>query len=40
MRLNTTQNRQIAEEKKKFADWILKIGDGEMDLNENGKIMV
>jgi len=32
MRLNTTQNRQTAEEIKDFGDWILKIGDGEMDL--------
>ena len=40
MRLNTTQNRQTIEKIKEFADWIFKIGDGEMDLNENGESMV
>ena len=40
MRLNTTQNRQTIEEIKEFDDCILKTRDGEMDLNENGKIMV
>jgi len=40
MRLNNTQNRQTVEEIKEFGDWILKIGDREMDLNENSESMV
>ena len=40
MRLNTTQKRQTVKEIKEFDDWILKIGDGEMNLNENGESMV
>ena len=40
MRLSTTSNTQTANEIQEFSDWILKIGDGKMDLNENGECMV
>ncbi|XP_027903668.1 uncharacterized protein LOC114163562 [Vigna unguiculata] len=40
MRLSTTSNTEIANDIQEFADWILKIGDGKMDLNENGECMV
>jgi len=40
MRLSTTTNNQTANDIKEFADWILKIGDGQMDVNENGECMV
>ncbi|XP_027941055.1 uncharacterized protein LOC114194844 [Vigna unguiculata] len=37
---STTTDTQTTNDIKEFADWILKIGDGEMDLNENGECMV
>ncbi|XP_027938803.1 ATP-dependent DNA helicase RRM3-like [Vigna unguiculata] len=40
MRLSTTTINQIANDIKEFADWILKIGDGQIDVNENGEYMV
>ncbi|XP_027905618.1 ATP-dependent DNA helicase PIF1-like [Vigna unguiculata] len=40
MRLSTTTNNQTTNDIKEFADWILKIGDGQMDANENGECMV
>jgi len=40
MRLSTATNTKTANDIKEFADWILKIGDGDMDLNENGECMV
>ena len=40
MRLSTTTNNQTTNDIKEFADWILKIGDGQMDVNENGECMV
>ena len=40
MRLSITIDTQTANDIKEFADWILKIGDGDMDLNENGECIV
>jgi len=40
MRLSTTTNNQTANDIKEFADWILKIGDEKMDVNENGECVV
>jgi len=40
MRLSTTIDTQTTNDIKEFADWILKIGDGDMNLNENGEFMV
>jgi len=40
MRLSTTSNTETANDIQEFTDWILKIGDGKMDLNENGECMV
>jgi len=40
MRLSTTTDTQTTNDIKEFADWILKIGDGDMDLNTNGECMV
>jgi len=40
MRLSTTTDTQTTNDIKEFADWILKIGDGDMDLIENGECMV
>jgi len=40
MRLSTTSNTQTTNEIQEFADWILKIGDGKMDLNENDECIV
>jgi len=37
MRLNTTTCVETAAGIKEFVDWILKIGDRQMDLNKNGK---
>jgi len=40
MRLSTATDTRTTNDIKEFADWILKIGDGDMDLNENGECMV
>ena len=40
MRLSTATDTQTTNDIKEFADWILKIGDGDVDLNENGECMV
>jgi len=37
MRLSTTTCAQTATSIKEFADWILKIGNGETNLDENGE---
>jgi len=40
MRLNSEKSKQTALEIKDFADWILHIGDGDMDLNELGQATI
>lgn len=40
MRLSTTKDTQTTNDTKEFVDWILEIGDGDMDLNENGECIV
>jgi len=40
MRLSTGTDTQTTNDIKEFAYWILKIGDRDMDLNENGECMV
>ena len=40
MRLSTATNTQTTNYIKELVDWILKIGDGDLDLNENGECMV
>jgi len=37
MRLTNQESVQSVVEIKEFAEWILKIGDGNMKLNENGE---
>jgi len=37
MRLANQESVQSVAEIKEFAEWILKIGDGNMKLNENGE---
>jgi len=37
MRLKTAASNASAKDIKEFADWILKIGDGNMNLNESGE---
>jgi len=37
MRLKSVVSNEIAIDTKEFADWILKIGDGNMNLNESGE---
>ncbi|RDX80526.1 hypothetical protein CR513_38920, partial [Mucuna pruriens] len=37
MRLSTAKTNECENEIKEFANWILKIGDGDMDSNENGE---
>ena len=37
MRLSTTTCAQTATSIKEFADWIMKIGNGETNLDENGE---
>jgi len=39
MRLSTTCTQTVTSIKE-FTDWILKIGDGQTDLNENGEGIV
>jgi len=38
MRLKTAALNESAKDIKEFADWILKIGDGNMNLNESGEV--
>jgi len=40
MRLNSEKIKQTASEIKDFADWILHIGDGDIDLNELGQTTI
>jgi len=40
MRLNNAKSNVSANSIKEFADWILKIGDGQIGLNENGECVV
>jgi len=40
MRLNSEKSKQTATEIKKFVDWILHIGDGDLDLNELGQTTI
>lgn len=37
MRLSTAKTYQSANKIKEFADWILKIGDGDNDANHDGE---
>ena len=37
MRLKSVVSNESAIDIKEFANWILKIGDGNMNLNENGE---
>ncbi|XP_057425954.1 uncharacterized protein LOC130719345 [Lotus japonicus] len=37
MRLSTAGSPELATEIKEFADWILKIGDGDFESNERGE---
>jgi len=37
MRLKNAASNESAKDIKEFADWILKIGDGNMNLNESGE---
>jgi len=40
MRLNSEKSKQTATKIKEFADWILHIGDGDMELNELGQTTI
>jgi len=40
MRLNSEKSKQTALEIKDFVDWILHIGDGDMELNELGQTTI
>ena len=37
MRLTTAKSNQIANEIKNFVDWILQLGNGDIDSNEKGE---
>ena len=37
MKLNHAKSNESVENIKEFADWILKIGDGKIGLNENSE---
>lgn len=37
MRLNTAKGNQSIGDIKQFVDWILQLGDGDMDANEKGE---
>jgi ATP-dependent DNA helicase PIF1 len=40
MRLKSDSTDKAQHELKEFADWILKIGDGKMDQDENGEAKI
>jgi len=40
MRLSTITYAQTVTSIKEFVDWILKIGDGQTDINENDEEII